>query len=330
MAAPLDRQQATAPLTRTLTQDSSNPSDFLLLTSARASTYPTNALPRPRFLPVLVAAAVLDFAWTVMYAVPLAWEARTGLWVAVAVSLVRPLLVLAVVTSVRVRERSSWILAQGMLSFLVLLYHVNELVQNGTPSTPTPPPEDSPAPPAVPSSFLASPLAPSIAAPQEQGFSITFSRSATVWYIISFGFSLLHYLLYAVFVGIRRKRNPFVGRRGPSTVGGRRVSGWGEQRWEGSEEVVHAPQLEREELLAGQGVGSSEEEFGDSEEEFDESSEDEDDIVDIPRPSLRSRRSTASFLVDEEGEGSRQRGEESGLMPRSRSQYGTIASISGI
>ena len=66
---------------------------------------------------------------------------------------------------------------------------------------------------------------------------------------------------------------------------------------------------------------------GDSEEEFDESSEDEDDIVDIPRPSLRSRRSTASFLVDEEGEGSRQRGEESGLMPRSRSQYGTIASI---
>lgn len=88
--------------------------------------------------------------------------------------------------------------------------------------------------------------------------------------------------------------------------------------------------MEREELLAGQGqgMGSSEEEFGDSEEEFDESSEDDDDIVDIPRPSLRSRRSTASFFVDEEAEGSSQpRGEGSGTMPRSSSQYGTITSL---
>lgn len=114
MAASLDGQQA-APLTRTLTRDSSNPSDFLLLTTARASTLPSYALPRPRYLPVLVAAALLDFAWTALYAVPLAWEAKTGLWVAVAVSWLRSVLVLAVVTSVRVRERSAWILAQLMV-----------------------------------------------------------------------------------------------------------------------------------------------------------------------------------------------------------------------
>lgn len=117
MAAPLDRQHSNT-LTRTLTQDSSNPSDFLLLTSARASTLPAYSLPRPRFLPVLVGAAVLDLAWTISQGALLAREGKTGgLWVAVAVSLMRPLLVLSVVMSVRVRERSVWILGQLMVSY---------------------------------------------------------------------------------------------------------------------------------------------------------------------------------------------------------------------
>lgn len=60
---------------------------------------------------------LLDLAHTSLVALPLAWRARTGLWVAVGISLCRPLFIyFGVLRSVRVRERGAWVLGAVMVS----------------------------------------------------------------------------------------------------------------------------------------------------------------------------------------------------------------------
>lgn len=60
-------------------------------------------------------AALMDFVWTLLYAVPIASKVHSALRVPVAVSLCRPVLVGYTVSSARVRQRSAWILAQVMV-----------------------------------------------------------------------------------------------------------------------------------------------------------------------------------------------------------------------
>ncbi|BGP23449.1 hypothetical protein JCM10295v2_002345 [Rhodotorula toruloides] len=241
-------------------------------------------LPRPRFLPLLQLAALLDFAVTLWLSL------RVGLArlpaSAVALNLARPVLVTVVDSSQDVREYGPLIIGQVMVSALVLLFRLNELVQ--TSSIPTSPPRQPTTIPrtgdATPPTFLHRLLNP-----------------ISIWYFSSFAFSLLHYALFVIFVGIRRRRNPLAGRM-------RRSSTWGEQRWQGREESVPAGSEtgesranERERLLSG-----DEEEFGDGGEasegddssDFAASSEDEDDIIDVPKRGgeLRNRTSRASLL----------------------------------
>ena len=77
------------------------------------------------------------------------------------------------------------------------------------------------------------------------------------------------------------------------------------------------------------GEEEADRDFSGTDDESEGSSDDEDAILDIPRrggrPSLRSRKSTASFLMDEEG-GSRSREPGEGLT-RSSSNYGTITNL---
>ena len=61
-------------------------------------------------------AALLDFAWTSFYAVPLAVATQSALRVPVAVSLWRAVLVGYTVSTPRIRERGAWILGQLMVS----------------------------------------------------------------------------------------------------------------------------------------------------------------------------------------------------------------------
>lgn len=97
---------------------SSNPSDFLLLstTVAATATRPSTstALPRPRFVPLLQLAALCDFSWTFIYAMPLAIGVR-NLRLPVSLCLCRPVLVTWIASSSRVRERGTSILAQLMV-----------------------------------------------------------------------------------------------------------------------------------------------------------------------------------------------------------------------
>lgn len=171
----------------------------------------------------------------------------------------------------------------SQVSVLVLLFRLNELVQTSgvpTPSTQPTSRDDATLPP-----FLHRLLNPT-----------------SVWYLSSFAFSLLHYALFVIFVGIRRRRNPLAGRM-------RRSSTWGEQRWEGREESVAAGSetgesrgSERERLLSPneEDLGHEGAETGDEggSSESGASSEDEDDIIDVPKRGgeLRNRASRASLL----------------------------------
>lgn len=154
-------------------------------------------------------------------------------------------------------------------------------------------------------------------------------RPATEWYLASFGFSCLHYLLYAAFVGFARERNPLAGRM-------KRSATWGEQRWDGTQVAVDGATLAgsiRSRSSSGGHVdrgngasggirrdgdewvphGPGEEEGGplaseDDDEGFSSEEDDEDDIVDVPRryhgggltaasgATLRHRASQASLL----------------------------------
>ncbi|PRQ78064.1 hypothetical protein AAT19DRAFT_9132 [Rhodotorula toruloides] len=290
-------------------------SGFVLLTTqtspaALSSPHPSHRsthipLPRPRFLPLLQVAAILDFAVTFWLGL------RVGLArlpvSAVVLNLARPVAVVAVASSRNVREYGPVIIGQVMVrsrapyfappgianvasrsqvSALVLLFRLNELVQTST----------------MPSS----PKQPAITTHIETATSPTFLHRlfnpVAIWYLTSFAFSLLHYALFVIFVGIRRRRNPLAGRM-------RRSSTWGEQRWEGREESVAAGSeigesrgSERERLLSADEadfeVEGGEASGEDDSSEFGASSEDEDDIIDVPKPGgeLRNRASRASLL----------------------------------
>ncbi|GAA5926379.1 hypothetical protein JCM1841_006999 [Sporobolomyces salmonicolor] len=314
---------------------SSSSSDFVLLTTSTCPLLPPHApphsthdpLPRPRFQPLLQLAALADLAFVLGYGatVPLSSLPKS----AVALSLARSGAVGAAVSSSRVRERAPVLMGQVMVSALVLLFRVNELVQTSSlPSrpTPTPPslPPSSPAPAAIPFSHLV--------------------NRTTLWYLSSFLFSLLHYALYLVVVGVQRHRNPFVG-RGSGGLRRRLQSEWREQRWDGREESVGRPgsvrsaesgqeEEEENELPAAEAEEAgeaSDEAFDDEEEEVSSSSEDEDDIIDLPRVpggTLRSRTSRASVLSTSPGARSRLEdpiGGPQGL--RASKGYGSIKSL---
>lgn len=151
-----------------------------------------------------------------------------------------------------------------------------------------------------------------------------FLNPTTEWYLASFGWSCLHYLLFAAFVGFTRERNPLAGRM-------KRSSTWGEQGWEGTQVAVDGATLagsirSRSSVSGGRAgsdaggrapVGDGEYAYSGSPEEgsatgsdLDGSSseeDDENDIVDVPRQyrgggltaatsTLRHRSSYASFL----------------------------------
>ncbi|GAA5829272.1 hypothetical protein JCM11251_004989 [Rhodosporidiobolus azoricus] len=294
-----------------------------LLRSSTSSPHPlttTTPLPRPRFVWVLQLACLVD-----LFAILLAGTQVPALpKSAVVLSVARPVFVAAVVSSKKVRSMGPLLLAQIMISFLVLLYRVNELVQTSSSlslsliSTSAP-------------SFTS--LLPALHIPHLSRLLNPTSR----WYLLSFSFSLIHYALFAIFVGVRRRRNPFVGGAGR---GMRRSSTWAEQEWAGREEVVgvpavgrsrmetfsrtsrmHDPELDagiaqREGGATGGEVEEGREDEVDDDERIDlddteaSSSEDEDDIIDIPRTggtggggTLRNRASRASLLSVRAGGG---------------------------
>ena len=124
-------------------------------------------------------------------------------------------------------------------------------------------------------------------------------------------------MLYGIFIGIRRRHNPFVGRS--SSRSGRLSTNelgqpWREERWEGQEEEIVGSSMEEEgEILE---VNGSEDDEGEEEEV------DEDDIIDLPKSGaaeLRSRLSRVSLREEGGMEGQRE--------SLRRSQYGSIASF---
>ncbi|GAA5913341.1 hypothetical protein JCM6882_004093 [Rhodosporidiobolus microsporus] len=311
---------------RTRTNDSS---DYVLLSHERSPLLPpsttsphplasTTPLPRPRFIWVLQFACAVDLLVVLLTgaAVPLSALPKS----AVGLSVARPVFVAAVVSSKRVRAMGPLLLGQIMVSLLVLLYRVNELVQRSSTLS-------------LLLSFHPSSvsLLPSL---QLHLPALTHLLNATTrWYLLSFLFSLLHYALFAIFVGVRRRRNPFAG--GVAGRGMRRSATWGEQEWVGREEVVGVPTLARSRTRTfsrtSRGLGSGSDGAmsvaegetdaaeGEIEEELEDdnddertdlddteasSSEDEDDIIDIPRNgavgggagALRNRASRASLL----------------------------------
>ncbi|BGP01428.1 hypothetical protein NBRC10513v2_002382 [Rhodotorula toruloides] len=305
-------------------------SGFVLLTTqtspaALSSPHPSHRsthipLPRPRFLPLLQVAAILDFAVTFWLGL------RVGLArlpvSAVVLNLARPVAVVAVASSRNVREYGPVIIGQVMVSALVLLFRLNELVQTST----------------MPSS----PKQPAITTHIETATSPTFLHRlfnpVAIWYLTSFAFSLLHYALFVIFVGIRRRRNPLAGRM-------RRSSTWGEQRWEGREESVAAGSeigesrgSERERLLSADEadfeVEGGEASGEDDSSEFGASSEDEDDIIDVPKPGgeLRNRASRASLLSARNVGGAAEVRARTASGPglRASRNYGSINSLAGI
>lgn len=182
---------------------------------------------------------------------------------------------------------------------LVLLFRLNEVVQTNAAFSP-------------PSSIGAA--------------AADLLNPTTEWYLASFGWSGLHYLLYAAFVGFTRERNPLAGRM-------KRSSTWGEQRWEGTQVAVDGATLaagsirSRSRVSGGGGTGSEagrrlsdaqgEEAYSGSAEEGNATGSDQDgssseeddenDIVDVPRQyrgggltaatsTLRHRPSHASLL----------------------------------
>lgn len=187
---------------------------------------------------------------------------------------------------------------ETQVTALVLLFRLNELVQTNAAFSP----------------------------PSSINDATDFLNPTTEWYLASFGWSCLHYLLYAAFVGFTRERNPLAGRM-------QRSSTWGEQRWEGTQVAVDgatlAGSIRSRSSVSGGGTGSdaggrvfdvqgeyaysgSAEErnaTGSDQDGFSSESEedDENDIVDVPRQyrgggltaatsTLRHRPSHASLL----------------------------------
>ncbi|GAA6034819.1 hypothetical protein JCM8097_009314 [Rhodosporidiobolus ruineniae] len=203
---------------------STSTSSFVLLTTERSPllSSPSSAssplrplapsLPRPRLTWLLQLFCIADLTLVLLagLAVPLSTLPKSAL----ALSLLRPVVVFAVVSSQRVRQRGVIIIAQVLVSFLILLYRLNERVQTSSPSPPSSPPprEDTPG-----SKDDDDPLPPFLRSP------------TTRWYLLSFALSLAHYALFACVVGVRRQRNPLAGRRDGA---------WGETEWEGREESV--------------------------------------------------------------------------------------------
>ncbi|GAA5975866.1 hypothetical protein JCM10908_005308 [Rhodotorula pacifica] len=323
-------------------------SDFVLLTTAAAAEarpatneserphldrFTRSVLPRPRFLPVLQGAAVLDLISTVVLALRVPIKALPPS--TVAINLARSVVVGSVVSSARVRELGPVILAQLAVTALVLLFRLNELVQTNAAFSP-----------------------PSARAP-------TFLNPTTEWYLASFAFSSLHYVLFAAFIGFTRERNPLAGRM-------KRSSTWGEQRWEGTQVPVDTRATSVTGSVSSDGDrgnassfshrgsdirdasvhsdnGDEEDATGASDRDLhdfssDSDFDDENDIVDVPRryhgggltaatSTLRNRASYAS-LASTTGHP----GAESSTSPRKRTtsglgvvrNYGSINSLAGI
>ncbi|GAA5860073.1 hypothetical protein JCM8547_003084 [Rhodosporidiobolus lusitaniae] len=213
----------------------SSSSNFLLLTTHPAtdrspllassppshpSTSPTSspslALPRPRFLWLLQLFCLVDFSLVLGtgFAVPL----HKLPWSTLLLSLARPVFLLAVYSRREVRGLGVLIIGQVLVSLLVLLYRLNELVQTSTTSLSLS---------LSPSSLL------SLSRPHLPTLPYLLNPTSR-WYLLSFSLSLSHYILFALVIGVRRRRNPFAGR------GVRGGTGWGEMEWEGVEEEVNA------------------------------------------------------------------------------------------
>ncbi|POY76759.1 hypothetical protein BMF94_0008 [Rhodotorula taiwanensis] len=263
----------------------------------------TTTLPRPRCWPLLSIAALTDSIVT--FALALRVPIETLPKSAVVINLARSVVVGTVVVSPRIREFGPVILAQLAVSALVLLFRLNELVQTNAVFA-----------------------GPSVGLQEDHARKLL--NPTTEWYLSSFLFSCLHWLLFVTFVGVRRTRNPLAGRM-------KRSSTWGEQRWEGTQETIN-PEYEDGSIrtlssrghryqnshgsastsaalslgIDNEGETGVPEEYDSADELDNVSSDDEDehenDIIDVPRRytgggltrsvsgPLRHRRSRASLL----------------------------------
>ncbi|KAL8286845.1 hypothetical protein RQP46_003851 [Phenoliferia psychrophenolica] len=276
-------------------------SAFLLLSTEPATSAstppPLYALPRPRSIPLLATAGLADLVVALYFTAIALRDPGLGFGALFLWGLARPFVVLGVISSVRVRERSWVVLAQVVMTALVCLYHFNELIQTRRERAPhsSPPTSRTDA---------------TAAAHRSQSDAFV---PETRYIIVSLAFSVLHYALFAIFIGIRRRSNPFVGRRAPRGVSGT----WAEQAWLGSEESV------RTALGSGSGprgrtlssatrtgilLGVEEEELYESDDGEDASGEsesdgeetDQDDIIDIPIRGGSMRRQSRLTLRDAE------------------------------
>lgn len=127
-------------------------------------------------------------------------------------------------------------------------------------------------------------------------------------------FSFLHYLLYAIFIGIRRRHNPFVGNNNSTragSIGLPRTSSrtsWREEHWTGNFEEVGNES--RTSLYVGEESEEGEVEEESGEDDEGDTSSDEDELIDIPKPSesLRNRSSRGTLRESVAREESSSRG----------------------
>ncbi|KAK4050073.1 hypothetical protein OIV83_003643 [Microbotryomycetes sp. JL201] len=258
--------------------------------------------------------AVLDLCVTVAYGLPLAWSGRSGLWFVMFVSLGRVSIVLGVVFSSFIESRFVWMVGQIMLVVLVALYRVNELVQQIPPRGSTIDPEKMQA-----GSFK------QVATSVGQFLS---QSKITAFYTLTVTFAATELILYIALVGngpqvdqgsVRRRQS--VSSRHHS-LAQRRSSVWREhpidQEHLSGANVPYASLSSRPEAQDGDA------DVSDSFSDDSDVEDDEDAIVDIPRPSLRSRRSAASFYYAEDGRVRSPVKARQGAQAPSRSGYGSF------
>ncbi|KAM0748964.1 hypothetical protein T439DRAFT_58586 [Meredithblackwellia eburnea MCA 4105] len=292
-------------------------SAFVLLSSAPATTSASASqpiiytIPRPRQVPILAIVALVDLACSIYFSVLSSRHSHPDISTG-ALYTWGLVRPLAVFYILQShRVRDrGWFILAQLITAVVCLYHLNELIQSHR----RPPPH------------------------------------TTRFILVSLFISLVHYALFASFIGIRR----------PSRARGV----WGEQVWEGREEDViirddTGRTSRRTSMVRGNSHASTsrgeraEDEFeghefedgeddsllGDDDSSDDGEETDEDDIIDMPKhggptsSELLRKASRASLRAQEEGAAAATAGRSTISAVgdiRSSNRYGSITSLAGI
>ncbi|KAM0788245.1 hypothetical protein ACM66B_001396 [Microbotryomycetes sp. NB124-2] len=204
-------------------------------------------------------------------------------------SLARVSIVLGVVFSSFIATRYAWMVGQVMLIVLVALYRINELVQK-----------------IPPAGSHGQTQAWAIAA-FASGIGLCLSeKRITAFYVVTIGFALVEFAMYVIIVGhgTHNEQDSFRRRQSVSSrhhsFAKRRSSVWRERPVD--QEQEQAPRAGSTTADAHQGIaGLRDDDLSEGSSDDSDIQDDEDAIVDIPRPSLRSRRSAASFYYAVDG-----------------------------